>query len=102
MTENLFLKCWCATWRKFQRRFLPETIHLFEIIFLSETWHKGDSADKMWYYMDTFIKTYTEKIKKGKEGHPGGILVYYIKELKYLDILWKIVWKYWLYIGYMH
>ena len=52
--------------------------------------------------MDTFIKSYTEKIKKGKEGHPGGILVYYIKELKYLDILWKIVWKYWLYIGYMH
>ena len=37
--------------------------------------------------MDTFIKTYTEKIKNGKEEYPGGwgaggILVYYIKELK--------------------
>ena len=49
--------------------FLKQT-QLFDIIFLSETWHRKQI--KYSTHMGTFMKTYTEKIKKGKEEHLGG------------------------------
>ena len=52
--------------------FFLKQIQLFDIILLSETWYMKDSADKMLTNMDTFMKTYTEKIKSGKKEHLGG------------------------------
>ena len=58
--------------------------------------------------MDTFMKTYKEKIKKRKGKKFRGILVYYKKELKnnltFLEkssknILWVKIVKGYLYIG---
>ena len=56
---------------KSKQEFFLKQIQLFDIIFLTETWHREDSAKK---------KMLRKNIKrKGKAS--GGILVYYKKEL---------------------
>ena len=55
---------------KSKEDFFLKQIQLFDIIFLSEAWHREDSADKM-LHLDTIMKMYTEKIKNGKEERLG-------------------------------
>ena len=50
--------------------FFLKQIQFFDIILLSEAWHREDSADKM-LHLDTIMKIYTEKIKNGKEERLG-------------------------------
>ena len=50
--------------------FFLKQIQLFDIILLSEAWHREDSADKM-LHLDTIMKINTEKIKNGKEERLG-------------------------------
>ena len=44
-----------------------EQSQVFGIIFLSGTWHRKTQQIKCSIHMNTFIKTYTEKRKSGKE-----------------------------------
>ena len=57
---------------KSKEYFFLKQIQLFDIIFLLETWHREDSADKCYTRMDTFVKTYTAKKENGKDEHLGG------------------------------
>ena len=66
---------------KFKEDFLKQ-IQLFDIIFLSEMWHREDSAYKMLHLHGYLHKKVHRKNKKRKGRVSWGILVYYKKELK--------------------
>ena len=57
---------------KSKEEFFLKQVQLFDIIFLSETWNREDSADKILHPHGYLMKTYTEKIKNGKEEHLWG------------------------------
>ena len=67
---------------KSKEDFFLKQIQLFDIIFLSETWHREDSADKMLHPHGYLYENVYRKNKKRKGRASWGILVYYKKELK--------------------
>ena len=86
--------------------FFLKQIQLFDIILLSETWHREDSADKMLHPHGYLYENVYRKNKKRKGRTSTGILVYYKKELEnnltFLEkssenILWVKIAK-----GYLH
>ena len=79
---------------------------MFDIIFLSETWHREDSADRMLHPHGYLYENACRKNKKRKGRISGGIFIYYKKELQnnlaFLEkssenILWVKIAK-----GYLH
>ena len=50
-----------------QEDFFLKQSQVFGIIFLSGTWHRKTQQIKCSTHMDTFIKTYPEKRRNGKE-----------------------------------
>ena len=87
---------------KFKEDFFLKQIQLLDIIFLPETWHREDSADKMLHPHGYLYENVYRKNKKRKGRATGGILVYYKKELKNIltfleksseNILWAKIAK---------
>ena len=72
LNDNSGLKdsFWNVNWlsgKNSKEDFFLKQSQLFGIIFLSGTWHRRTQQIKCSIHMNTFIKTYTEKRKSGKE-----------------------------------